>query len=97
MPPAEHFYIYGEGDRLMTPVFYIGRRGALSAAEWDAWFASLTRHRIKPAAPTQASLAANHDLAAFLLPLYASLKESGTPEMQAQMLPAVTAAIKTLD
>ncbi len=95
--PAGHFYIYGEGDRLMTPVFYIGRRGALSAAEWSAWFSALTGQRVSPATPTQASLAANHDLAAFLLPLYASLKESGTPEMQAQMLPAVSAAIKTLD
>ena len=47
--------------------------------------------------PTQASLAASHDLAAFLLPLYASLKESGTPEMQARMLPGVAAALKTLD
>jgi len=52
---------------------------------------------VKPAQPTQASLAASHDLAAFLLPLYASVKESGTPEMQAQMLPGVAAALKTLD
>ena len=53
--------------------------------------------RARPAQPTQASLAASHDLATFLLPLYASLKESGTPEMQAQMLPGVAAALKTLD
>jgi hypothetical protein len=97
MPANGHFYIYGEGDRLMAPVFYIGRRGALSAAEWGAWFATLSGRRVKPASATQASLAANHDLAAFLLPLYASLKESGSAEMQTQMLPAVTAAIKTLD
>lgn len=96
MPPA-HFYIYGEGDRLMTPVFYIGRRGLLSEADWRAWFARLAARRIPASPPTQASLAAQHDLAAFLLPLYASLRESGTPEMQAAMLPAVTAAIKTLD
>jgi hypothetical protein len=51
----------------------------------------------RPGRPTPASLAANHDLAAFLLPLYASLRESGTPEMQAQMLPGVTAALKALD
>jgi Protein of unknown function (DUF2785) len=94
--PPGHFYIYGEGERLMTPVFYIGRRGTLTAERWSAWFAALAR-RAKPARPTQASLAASHDLAAFLLPLYASLKESGTPEMQAQMLPGVTAALKTLD
>jgi hypothetical protein len=97
VPATGHFYIYGEGERLMAPVFYIGRRGALSAAEWSDWFARLAARRPKSARPTQASLAANHDLAAFLLPLYASLRESGTPEMQAQMLPGVTAAIKSLE
>ena len=97
MPATGHFYIYGEGERLMAPVYYIGRRGALSSADWSAWFARLDARRPRPARPTPASLAANHDLAAFLLPLYASLRESGTPEMQAQMLPAVTAALKALD
>jgi hypothetical protein len=97
MPANGHFYIYGEGDRLMAPVFYIGRRGALTTAEWNAWFASLAAARARPAEPTQTSLAANHDLAGFLLPLYVSLKETGTPEMQAQMMSGVGAAIKTLD
>lgn len=97
MPATGHFYIYGEGDRLMAPVFYIGRRGALSTAEWSEWFARLSARRPKAGRATQASLAANHDLGAFLLPLYASLRESGTAEMQAQMLPGVTAAIKALD
>jgi len=97
MPANGHFYIYGEGERLMAPVFYIGRRGALSSAEWSAWFARLDGRRPRPGRPTPASLAANHDLAAFLLPLYASLRESGTPEMQAQMLPGVTATLKALD
>ena len=95
--PAGHFYIYGEGDRLMAPVFYIGRRGALSAGEWSAWFAALAARRPDPGRPTQRSLAARHDLAAFLLPLYASLRESGTPEMNARMLPGVVAALKSLD
>ena len=97
MPAAGHFYVYGEGERLMAPVFYIGRRGALSSEDWSAWFAALAAKRTTPDVPTQASLAARHDLAAFLLPLYASLKEQGTAEMQARMLPAVTAALKTLD
>jgi hypothetical protein len=97
MPASGHFYIYGEAERLMAPVFYIGRRGALSSAEWSEWFARLSARRLQAGRATQASLAANHDLAAFLLPLYASLRESGTPEMQGQMLPGVTTAIKTLD
>ncbi|MBV9889766.1 MAG: DUF2785 domain-containing protein [Rhizobacter sp.] len=95
--PARHFYIYGEGGRLMAPVFYIGRRDALSADEWSAWFAALAAG-VPPGSPTtQAALAARHDLAAFLLPLYASLREQGTPEMQARMVPGVIAALRTLD
>jgi Protein of unknown function (DUF2785) len=97
LPPGEHFYVYGEGDRLMTPVFYIGRRNAFSAEEWSAWFAALAASRTKAEPATQASLAAKHNLSQFLLPLYASLKESGTPEMQGRMLPGVAAALKTLD
>jgi len=31
------------------------------------------------------------------LPLYGSLREQATPEMQARMLPGVTAALRTLD
>ena len=46
---------------------------------------------------TAVVLAARHNLSQFLLALYASLKESGTPEMQARMLPGVTAALKSLD
>jgi hypothetical protein len=97
IPASGHFYIYGEGERLMAPVFYIGRRGALSSAEWSEWFTRLSARRSSTARATQASLAASHDLAAFLLPLYASLREGGTPEMQAQMLPGVTAAVRSLD
>ena len=97
MPPGAHFYVYGEGERLMAPVFYIGRRGLLSDDDWSAWFLALTAKRAKPDIATQASLADKHNLASFLLPLYASLKENGDAQMQARMLPGVTAAMKTLD
>jgi hypothetical protein len=96
MPPGAHFYVYGEGDRLMTPLFYIGRRDALSTEEWSAWFSALAAQRIKADPATQASLAARHNLSQFLLELYASIRESGTPERQARMLPGVVAAIRTL-
>ncbi|HZW72121.1 MAG TPA: DUF2785 domain-containing protein [Caldimonas sp.] len=95
--PAGHFYVYGEGDRLMAPVFYIGRRDVLSAEEWSAWFAALAARLPNGTPTTQATLAARHDLTAFLLPLYASLREQATPEMQARMLPGVTAALRMLD
>jgi hypothetical protein len=96
-PPGEHFYVYGEGERLMAPVFYIGRRNVLSGDEWSAWFAALAAPRPKAEPTTATSLAARHNLSQFLLALYASLKESGTPEVQARMLPGVTAALKSLD
>ena len=56
IPANGHFYVYGEGDRLMAPVFYIGRRGAFGAADWSAWFTALSGQRVVPA---PASLAAN--------------------------------------
>ena len=43
------------------------------------------------------TFAARHNLSQFLLSLYASLREGATPEVQARMLPGVTAALKTLD
>jgi len=97
LPPGEHFYVYGEGERLMTPVFYIGRRNVFGVEEWSAWFAALAAARPKAEAPTQATLAAKHNLAQFLLALYASLREAGSPEMQARMLPGLGAALKALD
>jgi hypothetical protein len=97
MPPDAHFYIYGEGDRLMAPVFYAGRRGLLGVEDWHTWFVALAAKRALPQVPTQASLADKHNLASFLLPLYASLRESGDAQLQARMLPGVAAALKTLD
>ncbi len=98
MPAGEHFYLYGEGERLMAPVFYIGRRDVFSAEEWRPG-SRPSPHGARPKAvpATAAVLAARHNLSQFLLALYASLRESGTPEMQSRMLPGVTAALKTLD
>src|SRR5437867_5022157 len=63
VPAAEHFYIYGEGDRLARPVLFVARRGLHSTDEWTAWFTALA-NAAKPVegqAPTQASLARLHD------------------------------------
>ncbi len=96
-PASGHFYIYGEGERLMAPVFYLARRDALSEADWDAWFARLlARYDGKPPV-TQASLAMRHNLNAFLLALYASLQESPDLGRRTRMLGGVTKALKRLD
>ncbi|UUZ46529.1 DUF2785 domain-containing protein [Massilia sp. B-10] len=68
-----HFYRYGEGERLMAPVFYLARRSEIDDAAWARWFAALT---VAPGPFTQASLARRHNLKSFLQPLYVSLAES---------------------
>ncbi len=91
---SPHFYHYGEGERLMAPVFYLARRTTLEAADWEAWFAALAPAK---AAQSQAALAHRHNLKSFLYPLYASLAESKDEAQRARLLPIVTKALKQLD
>ncbi|MES2758384.1 MAG: DUF2785 domain-containing protein [Pseudomonadota bacterium] len=91
-----HFYIYGEGERLMAPVFYLARRDTLSAEDWDAWFARLVGESGGRPDRTQAPLARRHNLQGFLLPLYASLSESADSAQRARLLPVVQKWLKRL-
>ncbi len=92
-----HFYIYGEGERLMAPVFYLARRDTLTPADWEAWLTRFLATR-KPILPTsQAALAHSHNLKQFLYPLYASLSQSPDAAQRERLLPAVTRALKALD
>ena len=91
-----HFYIYGEGERLMAPVFYLARRDILSAADWEAWFAALVAQPDGPRTFNQAFMARRHNLNGFLLPLYASLAESADSAQRSRILPALTKALKSL-
>ena len=84
-----HFYVYGEGERLMAPVFYLARRDTLSAQEWDAWFARLVGETGGRPDGTQVPLARRHNLQGFLLPLYASLSESPDAAQRARLSPPV--------
>ncbi len=97
MAHGGHFYQYGEGERLMAPVFYLARRDTLTAADWDAWFTRLLAQFNAKAPTTQATLAQRHNLKAFLLPLYASLNEAGNPAQKAALQPFVTRALKALN
>jgi hypothetical protein len=88
-----HFYRYGEGERLMAPVFYLAHRNTLAGADWEAWFAALA-----PApGQSQTTLAYRHNLKGFLYPLYASLADSGNQAQRARLLAIVTKALKQLD
>lgn len=99
-PAGEHFYIYGEGERLARPVVLVARRGTLGAADWVAWMA-----RIATPAPfkdwqtalqTQAGLARRHNLGAFLLVLYMAVHEGQDENARRDLLPALTAAVRSL-
>ena len=92
-----HFYQYGEGERLMTPVFYLGLRSSLSNEEWDSWFASLHTTSLDLKKTTQASLARKHNLTAFLSALYVNLHESKQVAFQEKFLPFVVKSLKKLN
>jgi len=96
-PYFPHFYQFGEGERLMAPVFYLARRDTLSAAEWEAWFARLSGAARRQGPVNMAWLARHHNLKAFLQPLYVSLAESQDAAQRARLLPIVTKALKQLD
>lgn len=96
-PFFPHFYQFGEGERLMAPVFHLARRDTLTPAEWEAWLAPLVAATNMPGPVSMAALAGRHNLKAFLLPLYVSLNESADAAQRARLLPIVTKSLKQLD
>jgi hypothetical protein len=100
-PPGEHFYIYGEGERLARPVLLVARRGTITAEYWNAWI-----HRIatpgsfkdwESALQTQTGLARRHNLNGFLVALYVNIAEGSDESAKRIFLPAVTEALKALN
>jgi hypothetical protein len=98
-PAGEHYYIYGEGDRLAQAVFYIAKRKLHNADEWKKWF-----EQVSAPAPlanwgdawtSQRGIAKHHNTMQFLTRLYLYVRESG-PDFQEQVLPAIIASIKPL-
>ena len=99
-PAGEHFYIYGEPERLSRPVLLVARRGTLDAAEWRAWIKGVATPAPfkdwEAALQTRAGLARRHNLAAFLLVLYASLREGQDERSRQTLLPAVAEAVRSM-
>ncbi|MTW12873.1 DUF2785 domain-containing protein [Pseudoduganella eburnea] len=97
-PEGEHFYHYGEGDRLMAPVFYLSRAKTMQCSDWDRWFASLAAppRPVSTAAPVarQAALARIHNLKGFLQPLYVSISESKDEAQRNCVKPLLLRAMK---
>ena len=99
-PPAEHFYVYGESERIARPVFYAARRGLHDIAFWNDWFAALASPaplaRWDEAFKSQAGLARRHNTQAFVQVLYVMVREGGDAALQQRLLPGLVEALKTL-
>lgn len=98
-PAGEHYYIYGEGDRLAQAVFYVAKRKLHTADEWRKWFEQVTAPA--PLASwgdawtSQRGIAKRHNTWQFLTTLYVYVRESG-PDFQELVLPSIVTAIKPL-
>lgn len=95
-PPGEHFYIYGEPERLARPVLYAAMRGLISSQEWTAWFEQLASpapmSTWDQAFQSNAGLAKRHNTRAFLLVVYSEIRDSQNEQL-AVLVPMVTTAL----
>jgi hypothetical protein len=98
-PAGDHYYIYGEGDRLAQAAFYIAKRKLHTADDWLRWF-----EQVAAPAPlaswndawtTQRGIAKRHNTWQFLTTFYVYVRESGQ-DFQELVLPSLVAAIKPL-
>lgn len=98
-PAGSHSYIVGEPERLARPVLVAGARGLHSAQEWDAWFKQLAAPAPlaswDQAFASAAGLARRHNTRAFLLGVYAAIRDSKNEKLIA-MQPAVKAALEAV-
>jgi len=99
-PPGEHFYVYGESERLARPIAYVARRGLHDTAFWSTWLAGLAAPaplaNWDEAFKTRAGLARKHNTQAFVQVLYVMVRESGDTALQQRLLPGLVEALKAL-
>jgi len=95
-PPGDHFYVYGESERLARPVLFVAMRGLHSPEEWTAWFGQVASPAPlsgwDQAYQSNAGLARRHNTRAFLLLVYSEIRDSNN-ERLARLVPIVTAAL----
>lgn len=93
--PAEHFYIYGEPERLARPIIFMSQRGLISEEEWTRWFAQFVPAQNENLFASQAGLARRNNVNAFLYSVWlnAKLSESTADDV---LLPGAEAAIRAM-
>lgn len=98
LPPGEHAYIHGEGQRLMAPVFSIAKRGLHDTAFWTGWLGRIGAAGAWPEGLpiSAAALARMHNARGFIWPLYVAVQETNDPALKGRLLPGLQAAVKAL-
>jgi hypothetical protein len=84
--PRQHFYHFGESERLMRPVYWIALRGNFTQSEWSAWLNQLEKASVSPTATMQEKLAQQHNLSFFLLNFYYAVQESKDASIKESVL-----------
>jgi hypothetical protein len=99
-PPGAPAYVHGESERLVRPVVFALQRGLHDPGHWAAWLEQATApaplEDWMAAYRSPEGLARRHNARAFLLALYAALRESGSEPLQAYV-PAVVAALRRVE
>ncbi len=97
--PREHFYIYGESERLARPILYMAQRGLFSEDEWTTWFGEISGPGVlgswDNAFASQAGLARRHNLNSFIAAIYLNAK-IGDNAAFAPLLPGAEAALRAM-
>ncbi len=86
-PAGEHFYVYGEGERLARPILFMAARGTYSEQQWIDWFQQFATadpfEKWQDVFISQAGLAKLHNTRAFAEAIYVSAVGSDKPEFEA--------------
>jgi hypothetical protein len=79
--PGSHAYVFGESERLATPILYMARRNVFSADEWTAWFTQIagTEESWRGVFASSEGLARRHNVSAFLNAIYVNADINGAP------------------
>lgn len=99
-PDKEHFYIYGEPQRISMAVVYIFLKNQHTVSEWENWLAKVTNSQPLAswgeAYQSQQGLAKLHNTQSFLRAFYALIKTSKN-ETLIQMVPALEKALQQVN
>jgi len=93
--PHEHFYIYGEPERLARPIIFMAQRGLITEEEWTRWFAQFLPAQNENLFASQAGLARRNNVNAFLYSVWLNAKLSETTADDV-LLPGAEAAIRAM-